>query len=79
VPFEIICSNSVYNQLKKLKRSTAKQIVKSIINLKNDPNEDISRIANSNCYKMRVGDFRVIFDLQDAKLRILTIKSAQRG
>lgn len=76
---EIIFSNYAYRNLKKLKRSTAKQIVESIITLKDDPQEDIIKIANSNYYKMNVGDFKVIFDLEEGMLRILAVKASPRG
>jgi mRNA interferase RelE/StbE len=76
---DIIFSNYAFRNLKKLKRSTAKQIVKSIISLKDDPQEDIIRIADSNYYKMRVGDFKVVFDLEEGMLRILAVKASPRG
>ena len=73
MPVEIIFPESVCKQLKKLNRNTAKHIIKSIRDLNSSSKEDIYRIANSNYYKIRVGDFQVIFDIQSARLRILAI------
>jgi mRNA-degrading endonuclease RelE of RelBE toxin-antitoxin system len=76
VSSEIICSNSAAGQLRKLNRNIIKRIVDSISNLKDDPEDGICRIANSSYYKLRVGDFRVIFDIEHGKLRILAVKGA---
>jgi mRNA-degrading endonuclease RelE of RelBE toxin-antitoxin system len=48
--------------------------VDSISNLKNGYENGICRIANSSYYNLRVGDFRVIFDIEGGKLRVLAIK-----
>jgi mRNA-degrading endonuclease RelE of RelBE toxin-antitoxin system len=79
MPVEIICPDCVCNQLKKLNRNTAKHILKSIRNINEYPKDDIYRIANSSYYKMRIGDFQIIFDIQDANLRILAILPPPRG
>lgn len=79
MPVEIICPDCVCKQLKKLNRNTAKHIIKSIRNINGDSKEDIYRIVNSNYYKMRVGDFQIIFDIRNANLRILAILPPPRG
>jgi mRNA-degrading endonuclease RelE of RelBE toxin-antitoxin system len=73
MPVEIIFPESVCKQLKKLDRNTAMHIVKYINKISNDPKGDMYPIANSNYYKMRVGDFQVIFDIKGANMRILRI------
>ncbi|MHA2276041.1 MAG: type II toxin-antitoxin system RelE family toxin [Candidatus Kariarchaeaceae archaeon] len=70
---DIIFPESVAKQLKKLNRNTAQHIVKSIYKISSNPKEEIYPIANSNYYKMRVGDYQIIFDIQEANLRILKI------
>lgn len=73
---EIICSNAAAKQLGKLNRNITKRIVESIINVTEGPEDAVCRIANSQYYKLRVGDFRVIFDIEGGKLRILAIMGA---
>jgi mRNA-degrading endonuclease RelE of RelBE toxin-antitoxin system len=79
MPVEIIFPDSVAKQLKKLNRNTAQHIVRSIHKMSVESKKDIIPIANSNYYKMRVGDYQVIFDIQEANLRILKIIPPPRG
>jgi mRNA interferase RelE/StbE len=73
VPFEIIWSDSAVRELKKLDRSVAKRIFSAVTRLREDPYRVVSKIVNSPYYKMRVGDYRVILDIQKGELRVLVL------
>jgi mRNA interferase RelE/StbE len=62
----------------KLDRSIAKRIFKAVGKLENAPSRWVKRIVNSPYYKMRVGDYRVILDIQGGQLRILVVKVGHR-
>ncbi|UCD92307.1 MAG: type II toxin-antitoxin system RelE/ParE family toxin [Methanobacteriota archaeon] len=76
--FEIIWSDSAVRQLKKLERAIAKRIFDAVTKLEKDPTRWVSRIVNSPYFRLRVGDFRVIIDIQKRELRVLVLKVGHR-
>jgi mRNA interferase RelE/StbE len=78
VKFVIIWPDNVLEQLAKLDRSIAKRIFEAVGRLENNPSRWVSRIVNSPYYKMRVGDYHVILDIQGKQLRILVVRIGHR-
>ena len=78
MPYEIIWSDSAINQLKKLDRPVAKRIFQAVSRLEDVPARLVTRIVNSPHYRMRVGDYRVILDIQEKRLRVLVLKVGHR-
>jgi len=76
--FEIIWSESAIKHLKKLDRSVAKQIFQRVSKLREDPYRNIKKITGSSYYRLRVGDYRVIIDIQKKILRVLVLKVGHR-
>ena len=76
--FEIVWPDSVLEELAKLDRSIAKRIFDAVGRLENNPSRWVSRIVNSPYYKMRVGDYRVILDIQGKQLRVLVVRVGHR-
>ena len=78
MPFEIIWSDSAVTQLKKLDRSVANQIFQKVTQLKENPYRNVKRIVGSPFFRLRVGDYRVITDVQESVLRVLILKMGHR-
>jgi len=78
VKFEIVWPDSVLKQMNKLDRSIVKRIYEAVDKLENDPSRWVSRLVNSPYYKMTVGDYRVILDIQGKQLRVLVVKVGHR-
>lgn len=78
MPFEIIWSERAIKELKKIDRFIAKRIFNAVTQLKEDPYHNIIKITNSPYYRLRVGDYRVILDIEKNQLRILVIKVGHR-
>ncbi|MCU0800059.1 MAG: type II toxin-antitoxin system RelE/ParE family toxin [Candidatus Thermoplasmatota archaeon] len=78
MPFKIIWSERAARELKKLERPTAKRIYDSVSKLQLDPYHNILRLTNSRFYRLRVGDHRVILDIQNDQLRILVLEVGHR-
>ncbi len=72
--FEIIWSESAARQLRKLDRSVARRILEKVGELRENPHRFVQKLVNSPYYRLRVGDYRVIVDIQEALLRILVLK-----
>jgi len=76
--FEIIWSDSAIRQLKKLDRTVARRIFDRVGELSENPHRFVQRLVNSPYYRLRVGDYRVILDIQESLLRILVLKVGHR-
>ncbi len=76
--FEVVWSQSAIKQLKKLDRSVAKRIVDAVDKLHLDPHKVVNRIVNSPYFRLRVGDYRLMVDIQRKELRVLVLKVGHR-
>ena len=76
--FEIIWSDLASEQLAKMDRPIAKRIFGAVSKLAENPYRWVNRIVNSPYYRLRVGDYRVIIDIQRAVLRVIVIKLGHR-
>ena len=76
--FEIIWSDLAIRQLKKFERTIARRIFNKVGDLAENPHRFVQKLVNSPCYRIRVGDYRVILDIQGALLRILVLTVGHR-
>lgn len=76
--FEIIWSESAVRQLKRLDRTVARRIFAKVGDLRENPFPHVRRLVNSSYYRLRVGDYRVILDIERDVLRILVLKMGHR-
>src|SRR2546426_9597294 len=76
--FEILWSDSAVRQLKKLDRSVDRRIFEKAGDMREKPHRFVQKLANSPYYRLRVGDYRVIVDIQGAFLRIFVLKVGPR-
>ncbi len=79
MPFQIIWSDPAIRQLKKLDRSVARRIFDKVGELDENPDRFVQKLVNSPYYRLRVGDYRVILDIQGDVLRILVLKVGHRA
>ena len=76
--FEIVWPDYVLKQMNKLDHTIVKRIYEAVGKLENDPSRWVSRLVNSPYYKMYVGDYRVILDIQGKQLRIIVVRVGHR-
>ncbi len=77
--FQIIWSESAANELKKLDRTVAKRIFIKVSQLGENPyNFGVIKMTGEPYFRLRVGDYRVIFDIQNDELQILVLKVGHR-
>jgi mRNA interferase RelE/StbE len=77
--FQIIWSESAAKELKKLDRTVARHIYKKVSQLCENPyNFDVIKMVGDPYFRLRVGDYRVVFDIQNDVLRILVLKVGHR-
>ena len=78
--YRIEVKRSAAKALKKISKPGQNRISKAIDNLvENLPNPDTTKMKGDNHFhKIRVGDYRVVYEIQDDILLILIIKIGHR-
>jgi mRNA interferase RelE/StbE len=76
--YEIVLSDRAFKQLKKLDRNIQERIVSSLERIRVRPEDHITKLIGDPGYKLRVGDYRVILDIDKNILKILVIKIGHR-
>lgn len=80
-PYEIQYDPHALKELTKLDRAVARRIVKSVDALASDPRPRGCRplAGYPDLWRIRVGDYRVIYTIRDAELLVLALRVAHRG
>jgi len=76
--YKIIWSPKSYDDLKDIDAETAKRIIKRTNELSLAPYHFIEKITDQDCWKLRVGDYRVLLDIDETKKEILALKVGHR-
>lgn len=77
--YDIVYSDKVVKQLEKLDREIHVRIITTLERLRIHPEaHDIKKLVGMLGFRFRVGDYRVIFDLEKEKLLILVLEIGHR-
>jgi len=76
--FQIIWSESAADELRKMERTVSKRIFKKVSQLSENPFHNVAKLVGVPYFRLRVGDYRIIFDIQKNKLQVLIIKVGHR-
>jgi mRNA interferase RelE/StbE len=80
--FEVKYSKSARKALKTMPRNMAEIIVEKIVTLAADPfvpNNNIRKLTGHPGYRLRVGDWRVVYLIHEQALLIAVVRIAPRG
>ena len=77
--YKIIWSIMAAKQLASLDRSIAKRIHSKVGQLLENPERYVQRLVGSPYYRLRIGDYRIILDIQNEMLRVLILKLGHRS
>ena len=72
--YRIIWSIQVSKQMERLDRSVAKRIHEKVGQLYQNPERYVEKLVRYPYYRLRVGNYRVILDIQNEMIRILILK-----
>ena len=72
--FEVEYSEESLFQLRGLDVSVSKRIIRKIESARSDPHRFFVRLVGRTEYKLRVGDYRVIVDIEENR-RVIVIRS----
>ena len=77
--YGIVWSIQASKQLERLDRSVAKRIHEKVGQLYQNPERYVEKLVRYPYYRLRVGDYRVILDIQNEMVRILILKVGHRS
>ncbi|MDE1820442.1 MAG: type II toxin-antitoxin system RelE/ParE family toxin [Euryarchaeota archaeon] len=77
--YQVIWSESAERELAKLDRVVARRIFTKVGSLSVVPHRHLRRLVGFDAYRLRVGDFRVIVDIEELRLRVLVLKVGHRS
>ena len=76
--YEIIFSDKSLRQLKKLEKDAQERIIKALERIRIRPEAHVTKLVGDPGYRLRVGNYRIILDINKGKLCILILKIGHR-
>lgn len=80
MPYSIEFRPSAARDLKKLEKATQRRIFAALSQLENNPFPSGAKklINEDNVYRIRVGDFRILYQVESGRLLILVLRVGHR-
>jgi len=75
---EIIFSDKALKQLKKMEKNVQERIIAALERIRIRPEAYVTKLVGDPGYRLRVGDYRVIMDIDNKELHILVLKVEHR-
>ncbi len=78
--YRVVFSKGADRQLLKLSEKLQKRLVRAAESLEGTPRPPRSKKlqGEKNLWRIRVGDYRILYEIEDAKLVVLVIRLAHR-
>jgi mRNA interferase RelE/StbE len=77
--YRVILPRSVQKELDRLPDDVVKRILARLTQLETDPRPaDVKKLKGRDAWRIRVGDYRVIYEIHDRELQILVITVGHR-
>lgn len=76
--YEIIFAHKAQKQFEKLERGVQERIISVLERARIRPEDHFTKLVGESVYRLRIGDYRIIADIDRGKLVILVIKVGHR-
>jgi mRNA interferase RelE/StbE len=76
--YGIVFSDSAVKQLRKLDKDVQQRIISALERIRIKPESYVKKLVGEPGFRLRVGDYRVIIDIDHGDLLILVIKIGHR-
>ena len=77
--YDIVFSKKAKKQFLKLEKDIQKRILNSLDRIKIRPEAHVTKLVGDTSYRLRVGDYRVIMDIDTGRLNILILTVGHRA
>lgn len=73
--YELVYTKRAVGDIERLDSQVRKRIGKTLLRYKEDPFKYAERLTDSNLgtYRFRIGDYRIIFDVEDSDIVVLRV------
>ncbi|HEY6291044.1 MAG TPA: type II toxin-antitoxin system RelE/ParE family toxin [Terriglobia bacterium] len=79
MPYRIEIAPAAERQIRKLEARVRRRIVDKLESLSTNPRPaGVKKLAGSDFYRVRVGDYRIIYDIQNEVTTVLVLKVGDR-
>jgi mRNA interferase RelE/StbE len=72
--YSVIFSDKARQHIKKLEREDQERIISALERIRIRPGAYVTKLVGDPGYKLRVGDYRIIMDINNYELQILVLK-----
>lgn len=76
--YDVLFSDLALKQLRKLDQEIRQRIIATIERIRIRPDEYVRKLVGDDGYRLRVGNYRVILDVDKEKLIILVLRIGHR-
>ena len=77
--YTVVIPHSVQKQLDKLRDDAADRILLRLVELEAQPRPpDVKKLKGRGAWRIRVGDYRVIYEIRDRALQVIVITIGHR-
>jgi len=76
--YEILFSDRALKHLKKMERDIQERVITVLERIRIKPEKYVTKLVGDPGYKLRVGDYRIIMDIDSKKLQVLVLKIGHR-
>ena len=77
--YEVIFSDTALKQLNKMERNIQERIIVALERIRIRPESYVTKLVGDPSYRLRVGAYRVIMDIDSKELQILVLKVGDRN
>jgi len=77
--YEIIFTDTSRRQFRKLEKDVQERIIIALERIRIRPESYVKKLVGDPGYRLRIGGYRVILDIQKSELIILVINIGHRG
>ncbi len=77
--YQVIWSERSRKNLKMLEKSIASRIITKVESISEDPFTYVKRLQGVPLFSLRVGEYRVILDIENTKMVIFVVKLGHRS
>lgn len=80
--YQLVLSKQADKTLRKLPRNLSRRIKEKLIQIAADPyarHNNVTKLQERLGYRLRIGDWRVIYEIEDEELIVFVLKVGPRG